>query len=457
MKLHKMKSQQGNSLYSQMVRSKSFMTFDMTKGAAAAALQSRPATAAAAALQSRPATAAKHPRSPRMAAMAIVFALAFVLMPSTQAQTYKVLHNFTGGPQDGQSPHAGVTMDTAGNLYGTTYYGGSTTNGTAYKLTKNGSGFVYSGLIHSFGSETDGSNPDSKVTIGPDGALYGATNIGVPNTGCGNLGCGIIFKLTGTESVAYQFTGQRPDSGYPDSAPIFDPSGNMFGALPGDICCGIVYELTRSGSGWKENDIYPFKGTSDGSVPKGGVIRDQAGNLYGVTYAGGTHNGGVVYELSPVGSGWTEKVLYNFDPASAGINPMGGLLLDQAGNLYGTTTLGGPLGGGTVFMLSHGTWTLTVIHKFQRTARGPLPAASLSFDAAGNLYGTTLYGGSSDLGTVFKLTRGSWTYSVLKNFTNGADGGLPQSDVIFDASGHLYGTASKGGTSHLGVVWQITP
>jgi uncharacterized repeat protein (TIGR03803 family) len=325
MKLQKMKSQQWNSLYNHMVRSKNLMTFDMTKGVAAAALQFRSAMAA------------KHQRSSRMAAMTIVFALAFAVMPSTQAQSYKKLHDFVGGTQDGQAPGAGVTRDTAGNLYGTTYYGGKTTNGIAYKLTRNGSSFAFND-IHDFGSSTDGANPDAKIVFGPDGTLYTATNIGVPNTGCSGLGCGIVSRVS---SVAYQFTGGHA-GGYPDSAPIFDGNGNMFGALPGDICCGVVYELTRSGSVWTEKVIYSFTGTSDGSVPHGGVIRDKAGNLYGVTYAGGAYNGGVVYEISPSGSGWTEKVLHNLDPNRDGINPIGGLLLDASGNLYGTTTVGGP-------------------------------------------------------------------------------------------------------------------
>jgi uncharacterized repeat protein (TIGR03803 family) len=400
--------------------------------------------------------------------MAIVFALTVVLMQSAQAQTYKKLHDFAGGNEDGQAPGAGVTMDRAGNLYGTTYYGGSSTNGIAFKLTHKGSGFIYNNL-HSFGDTNDGLNPDSKIVIGPDGSLYGATNIGVQGTGCGGLGCGILFNLRvpptacktalcdWSESVAYQFQ-EGQQGGYPDSAPVFDTNGNMFGALPGDICCGVVYELQRSSGGWTQSVLYSFTGGLDGSVPHGGVVRDQAGNLYGVTYAGGTNNGGVVYQLVPSGGGWTESVLRNFDPASDGINPVGGLLLDKSGNLYGTTTQGGSLGGGTVFMLSPagGGWTSTVLYNF---SKGAEPSASLTMDAAGNLYGTTTRGGKNNLGTIFKLIPGSggWTYQSLKEFTSDlTDGALPVSDVTIDAYGHLYGTTWKGGTYHLGTVWEIT-
>jgi uncharacterized repeat protein (TIGR03803 family) len=430
------------------------LIFNMTKRAASAALQPQPVAAA------------QRRRSFRPTAMAIVFALTVALMQSAQAQTYTVLHNFTGG-SDGQSPAAGLTMDRAGNLYGTTYYGGGASgNGVAFKLARKGSGFVFSPL-HNFGDGTDGANPVSKVTIGPDGGLYGTTVQGGAN------GVGVVFDVRTpptachtaicywNESLPYQFTGFQ-QGGYPDSAPIFDENGNMFGALPGDICCGVVYQLTPSHGGWTQSVLYAFTGGSDGSVPHGGVIRDQAGNLYGVTYAGGAHNGGVVYQLVPSGSGWTENVLHSLDPATDGINPFGGLVFDQAGNLYGTTTDGGSLNGGAVFMLSHSgnSWTSTVIHSFQRTARGPLPGASLAFDAAGSLYGTTIFGGSSDVGTIFKLTPGSggWTYTLLKDFAYDChDGCLPYSDVIFDTSGNRYGTTAKGGTYGQGVTWEITP
>ena len=397
-------------------------------------------------------------------AVAIVFVLAAVASPAAQAQTFHVIHTFTGG-SDGLGPLAGLTFDKQGNLYGTTYYGGPVLdgqNGVAFQLTPKGGRF-HLNVLHSFGADTDGSNPVSKIIIGPDGALYGATNVGALTS---QNNAGIVFKLTlapRSESLAYQFPGLH-QGGYPDSAPVFDPKGNMFGALPGDICCGVVYELTRSGSVWTESVLYAFTGASDGNTPSGGVIRDQTGNLYGVTFGGGSHGGGVVYQLVRSGSGWTEHVLHNFAEASDGINPKGGLVFDHAGNLYGTTTFGGSRGGGTVFMLSHagGSWKSTVIYSF---AGSPQPGANLSFDAAGNLYGTTTWGGSSGQGEIFKLTHrgGTWTYTPLKDFAAScSDGCEPVSDVIFDASGNLYGTASAGGTGSscrigCGVVWKITP
>jgi uncharacterized repeat protein (TIGR03803 family) len=429
------------------------LLFSMTKGAAAAALEPQPATAA------------KHPRSFRMAAaMAIGFVLAVVSMPAAQAQTYKVLHNFT--KQDGAASFAGLTMDNAGNFYGTTYYGGSANHGVIFKLTRNGDGFVFN-TLHSF-ANGEGSGPYGRVTIGPDGGLYGTTEVGVSGrkAGCNGLGCGTVFSSCKTalcqrsqSLVVYQFRGDGIDGAFPISAPVFDQNGNMFGATTGYNCCGNVYELTASNGGWTQSVLYSFAGGLDGMTPHGELIRDQAGNLYGVTYMGGTGKYGVVYQLVPSGSGWTEKVLHNFDAGSDGAYPEGGLIFDKAGNLYGTTTYYGPNDGGTVFMLSPngGTWTSTVLYSFSRYE---MPRATLVMDAAGNLYGTADRGGRDRGGTIFKLTpgRGGWTYTLLKEFHGPCtEGCFPRGGVILDANGNLFGTTSGGGTYGQGVIYEITP
>ncbi len=249
---------------------------------------------------------------------------------------------------------------------------------------------------------------------------------------------------------------------------IFDRVGNIYGTtqVGGTLClsdypygCGVVYELTPSSGGWTESILHRFTGGSDGYWPMAGVTLDQAGNLSGTTTAGGGQFGGVVYQLSPSGSGWSEGILHSFSGGD-GTNLIGGVILDPSENLYGATTQFGPGDGGTVYKLSP-SWGLTILYSFGQFTGGS--SASLLMDAAGNLYGTTSgqYGGG---GSVFKLTRSGlgYTYTSLHDFTKGSDGGNPQGVVIMDSSGNLYGTASQGGSHNCvpigcGVVWEITP
>ena len=403
-----------------------------------------------------------------LAAIATVLVLALVLMPAAQAQTYKKLHDFTGG-QDGSTPLSGLTIDGAGNLYGATYYGGSANNGAVFKLVHKGAGFVFN-TLHDFGS-MDATHPYAKVTIGRDSSLFGTTQFGVPGTGCGQSGCGTVFNLRlpptacktalcpWKESIAYQFPAGEENGAWPVSALVVDQSGNMFGTTIGNNLPGLAFQLTPSGSGWTQNVLFSFDDQSHGIYPVGDLALDQAGSLYGVTFVGGTQDDGLVFQLVPSGSGWTENVLYSFDHNSDGANPGGGLVLDKAGNLYGTTGGNGGWGVGTVFMLSPvgGTWNETILHNF---ARNENPQANLTMDAAGSLYGTTLRGGKDEAGTIFKLASGSggWTYTVLKEFDGTCnDGCSPFSDVTIGASGNLYGTTSQGGAYGRGVVWEITP
>ena len=413
-------------------------------------------------------------------AIATVFALTVVLTQSAQAQTFKVIHTFTGGA-DGRGPYAGLTADAAGNFYGTT--GGYGTGGTAFKLSKKGSGWVFNPL-YAFRGGSDGAYPTARVIFGPDGSLYGTTVEGGVN-GCFN-GCGTVFNLKPpatacktalcpwTETVLYRFTGGS-DGGQPSGVDLtFDQLGNIYGTTgaggyQGGDCsasggCGVVFELTPSNGGWTESVIYTFTGGSDGASPAAGVIFDQAGNLYGTTWTGGNPGCfaggcGTVFELTPSGSGWVVKVLYSFQGGSDGGDPNAGLMFDGSGNLYGTTTTGGLDNDGTVFELtpSGGGWTFDPLYSFTGIWGS---SGSLVMDASGNLYGTTTDGGAYGYGSVFKLTPsgGSWTYTSLHDFPWYKDGGTLYGNVIFDASGNLYGTASAGGLdTGYGTVWEITP
>ena len=406
-------------------------------------------------------------------AIAIVFALAAIVAPSAQAQAFTLLHTFAG--PDGSEPAAGLAMDRAGRLYGTTVYGGSSPGlGTVFQLSRKGSGWVLNRIYNFNGNSTnDGGRPFAGLTIGPDGSFYGTTYEGGGGCSLTNRGCGTVYNLKPpasacksalcpwAETVIYRFVGGSDGAqpGYGNL--VFDQAGNIYGTTSsGGVSGGTVFELTPSNGGWTESVLHSFTGGSDGAIPWGGLVLDKAGNLYGTTYkgGGGCSNGGcgTVFELTPSGSGWTEKVLYSFQGGSDGGFPYAGLVFDQSGNLYGATLYDGSGQGGTVFELtpSNGGWTFNLLYSLS-SFQGPYN--SLVFDAVGNLYGTAAQ--DDGAGLVFELTPGSggWTYTTLHNFTDGYDGGLPLGSPLVDASGNVYGTALNGGTDSVGTVWEATP
>jgi uncharacterized repeat protein (TIGR03803 family) len=396
-------------------------------------------------------------------AMAIVLVLTVVTTSAAHAQNFQVIYSFLGFT-DGARPYAGLTIDAGGNLYGTTYAGHEGVNwGGVYELKKGSTGFTFQVLTVFDGTLQSG------VVFGPDHGLYGTS----PNNIAGyyygyvyevkppiSVSCHVTFcPWTGT--TLYHFTGGADGDDPTFGSLLFDRAGNMYDTTAaGGTGNGVVYEMTKSGSGWGEQPLYAFSGNPDGKAPYAGLTFDNAGNLYGTTTAGGPSDNGTVFELSPNGGGgWTEQVLYSFTGGSDGSFPAGGLTFDQSGNLYGSTNKGGSGGGGTVFKLtpSGGGWSYSLVNSFTGTT-GCGPFANLSFDGAGNLYGTTLCDGANSAGNVFKLTPsgGGWTYSSVHDFTGGSDGGYPRSNVTFDTAGNLYGTASRGGRG-VGVVWEITP
>ena len=427
--------------------------------------------------------------SPRVRTIAIGLLLALVfaaLVTVAQAQTYAVIHNFSGGG-DGGNPHVGLTMDAAGNFYGTTYNGGNQTCsggcGIVFRLARSGSSWVLN-PIYSFAGGSDGAHPYSRVAIARDGTLYGTTYQG--GTGCAGAGCGTVFHLTPSptaprtalaswnEEVLYRFTGEE-DGANPQGDLALDQAGNIYGTtlLGGSTSCsyggcGVIYELRPSGRAWTQTVLYSPQLDSSGYTPTGGVILDRSGNLYGVFGAGGQYLSGAVYELSPPGSNWTEQTIYLFTSSYDGGRPVGGLIFDSPGNLYGTTTSGGdPVNeNGTAFELSpvNGGWNFNAFYLFCCFTEVD-PADKLLIDSAGNLYGTTVSNGNYNDGTVYKLSYSTagWTSTNLPNF-DGSDGSGPMSIVVSDANGNFYGTATWGGTSGTGcsggfgcgVIWEIT-
>jgi uncharacterized repeat protein (TIGR03803 family) len=287
------------------------------------------------------------------------------------------------------------------------------------------------------------------------------------------MGCGVVFRLAPgpfvcrsaecpwIETVIFRFADAPNGIGLPFAGVTFDSAGNLYGqAFTGGTggCsggCGAIYKLTPAGGSWNFSVVHAFTGGPDGDQPTSTLTFDNAGNLYGTAYYGGTHGFGTVFQLVPLGSGWTFNTIYTFTGGSDGGFPNSGVVLDSAGNLYGNNQLGGSGGGGVVYQLrnSGSSWTFTPLY----SSIGQF-TDEVGLDPEGNVYGTTYAGGSNGGGSVFKLTNsgGTWTETDLHSF-GGLDGLFPYSSVVFDASGNLYGTTTMGGNNGAGVVWQIMP
>ena len=403
----------------------------------------------------------------RLHAVSIALALAIVLVPavvgtSAQAQTFTVLYSFTGGT-DGGYPMAGLIRDTQGNLYGTTESAGDLSCGN-----NAGCGVVFEvdttgkeTVLHSFAGEPDGAVPVAGLLLDAKGNLYGTTFDGGTG-GCSHAfyvpGCGTVFKVdkAGKETVLFRFKGK--DGAHPAGVLVGDAAGNLYGTTTngGGAGLGTVFKLDKSD---KETVLHRFesKQQQEGLHPYAGLVRASTGNLYGTTVKGGPDNCypnkwcGVVFMLDPTGK---ETLLYSFSDTD-GETPWAGLVRDAKGNLYGTTSYAGPYNEGTVFKLDK-QGNLTILHSFKENPDGALPLAGLILDANGNLYGTTYYGGTHDSGTVFKIDSAG-NETVLYSFTGGNDGGSPLADLLLDTEGNLYGTTWVGGAYGAGVVFKLTP
>jgi uncharacterized repeat protein (TIGR03803 family) len=352
----------------------------------------------------------------------------------------KLIYSFNG--QDGRTADSGLIADSRGNLYGTTFNGGPNALGSVYELTPANAGTWRETVLYNFNGD-DGAFPIASLTFDSNGNLYGTAQLGGLGTcstsGGQNLGCGVVFKLTPTQN------------------------------------------------GWQETTIYKFQpGVNKGVIPAGGVIFDAHGNLWGTTWAPGIQGdrimdragskllgntywgcsdpgcGGTVYKLSPTQNGWQETDVYAFTGAADGSSSLADLTMDSSGNLYGTTPYGGggncQYGCGTVFEVNPTNGTETVLHSFGGSD-GAYPMGVLTADASGNFYSTTNVGGTHHKGTVFELAKSGqqWQESVLYNFTGGSDGANPNSGVIVDGNGTLYGTATAGGTDTVGVLYALVP
>jgi len=391
-------------------------------------------------------------QSTNLLAFTLVVAAMFSVTPPANAQTFRLLYQFRSG-SDGSQPYASLILDPKGNLYGTTEVDGAFSYGTVFKVSPTGKETV----LHSFtGTGGDGANPVAPLVRDTAGNLYGTTLYGgIFGGACRALGCGTVFKVTpaGNETVLHQFTGTAGDGLTPWQGLVRDPAGNLYGTtyLGGAYGLGTVFKVDPTGT---ETVVYNF-GTNnpDGINPFGGsLIRDSGGNLYGTTPYD-LSQWGTVFKLAPDG---TETILHIFTNANGDGNyPYGTLVRDAAGNLYGVTNYGGTSGDGIVFKLDAAN-TETVLYTFSGTGGdGADPGGGLVRDRAGNLYGTTNSGGSSYFGTVFKLDA-SGTETILHSFA-GTDGYLPELGLVRDSKGNLYGTTQFGGAHGGGVVFKVTP
>lgn len=326
-----------------------------------------------------------------------------------------VIYSFDNG-DGGNSPQGGVILDSTGALYGTTYSGGSHNGGTVFKLIPHSDGTWTEKVLHSFGQDSDGYAPIAGVTVDSAGNLYGTTVYG------GAFSDGTVFKLTPdgdgnwSEKVLHSFDDNGTDGADPYGVVILDSAGNLYGTTYyggtntcGGPGCGIVFELSPGDDGtWTETVLHNFNFDGrDGENPAAGLLLDSGRNLYGSTTGGGANDEGAVFELKVKnGGGWTEKVLHSFD-ITDGYHPDAPLILDSSGNLYSTTLNGGGYSLGTVFELipqGDGTWTEKLLHSLGNGTDGAVPYAGLVFDTAGNLYGMTRQGGNYSGGTVFEVS-----------------------------------------------------
>ena len=428
-------------------------------------------------IRNQTASSTVHSRSAHLVIWKMMFALVLVCasrLPS-HAQTFKVIHNF-GVSSDGAAPFATVTGDSAGNLYGVTFKGPFQHGcffdgcGTVYKLSPNADGTWTETILYEFTGASDGLAPAVPVAVDPMGNIYGTTQ---------SLGQqpGTIFELVRSSNGSYLQQTLRTfddtNGGLSPYAITLDPHGRLFGTtlFGGVFDRGLVFRLDRTSiTIWSEKVLRNFNDPWGASR----LLLDAAGNIYTTTNQGGTAGKGTVIKLTPGTDPyrWTLTVLYSFAGSPDGALPSSGLTADGQGNFYGTTEQGGSANCGTVFELSptsDGGWHETILYSFQNRQDGCFPPSGVTFDSAGNLYGTMTSGGPAGIGLVYKLTHlpsGQWSKSVLHTFS-GEDGKYPYTigNVFVDANNNLYGTALLGGAGMncsqpgqgCGVVWEITP
>jgi uncharacterized repeat protein (TIGR03803 family) len=370
----------------------------------------------------------------------VLVSLCMVSAPAVNAQSFTVMHSFGGPPVDGGTPFSGLVMDASGNLVGAASRGGAG-YGIIFRLTVAGN----ETLLHNF-ILSDGSGPIGSPVLDPQGNIYGITGAG------GTYNSGTVFKLDPNGNITILYS--TPEASH--AGLIRDSAGNLYGTtyVGGSFGLGNVFKLGPDASGNPTvlTTLHSFGSTpTDATLPAGRLLLDSAGNLWGTTESGGVSGHGTIFKIDAAGN---YSVVHSFSDTPDGAIPEGGLIVDAAGNFYGTTFHGGASDSGTVFRMT-AAGALTVLHNFSGTG-GVEPQGDLVRDSAGNIYGATALGGTANQGTVWKLDTSS-VLTVLHSFAGPPDGTQPVGQMLQDASGNLYGTTVLGGTSSMGTVFKVGP
>ena len=371
---------------------------------------------------------------------AVVMLAALPVVPMQGAATLTTLYNFSNSA-GGMNPYAGLVQGTDGNFYGTTAQGGSSGYGTVFKITPSGT----LTNLHDFSGTNDGSAPQAELVQGGDGNFYGTTNSGGIN------GNGTVFRISpaGAFATLYRFTGT--DGSNPLGALVQASDGNFYGTTSsgGSNNYGTVFKITPSGS---LTTLVTFNGSINGGNPDAGLTLGSDGNFYGTTYTGGANTSGTVFRVTPTG---TLTTLHNFTYGSDGAQPKNALVLGSDGNFYGTTNQGGANSYGTIFQMTP-AGVLTTLYAFTGAADGLGPQGRLTEGSDGYFYGATAAGaGNTVEGSIYRINPAG-NFSTVHGFATGNDGNFPQGSIVLGSDGNYYGTTNGGGSSNAGTIYRLT-
>jgi uncharacterized repeat protein (TIGR03803 family) len=385
-----------------------------------------------------------------------------IFQVNKDGSSYTIIRHFAGGTSDGQNPYGSLMEDSNGKLYGMTVEGGSNNYGVIFQVNKDGSSYTI--IRHFAGGTNDGKYPFGNVIEGSDGKLYGMTSQG------GNDSNGVVFQVNkdgGSYTILKHFLVEISDGQNPYGSLIEGNDGKLYGMTKngGSHNGGVLFQMNKDGSSYKILKHFfgknIFQGIEDGQNPYGSLIEGNDGKLYGMTFQGGSHEYGVLFQVNKDGSSYTilKHFLgkYNLEEIVDAQYPYGSLIEGSDGKLYGMTSQGGSSNRGVVFQVDKDGGSYTILkHFLVEISDGQNPYGSLIEGGDGKLYGMTVEGGNSNSGVIFQLNKDGSSYTILKHFSVGtSDGSLPVGSLVEGNDGKLYGMTSRGGSSNKGVIFQL--